>query len=209
MCQLYNHYVIIYSDYNEGRRIGYHIKDTKNKIQEVTAAINKLKKEDPKLNFGLHFLQTESETWASVVESDSFFKDIYIAETLKELKKMIKKSLIIDNDDILKIYEWDKLRKEKKDNIDKEKIIDYSINSSSYFKNDKSIPIILKLVEETIKKKEKKDDKEIKLNDIFLEKYFKNNLRSNSFKDELEIFLKNIEKFELDKKLTLSENKEK
>ena len=163
MC-LDNHYIIIYSDYSCGKRIGYHIQDTENKTQEVIKVINKLKKENSKLNFGLHFLQTEAETWASVIESDSFFKDIYITSSLKELKNLIKKSVIINNNDIFKIYEWSKLKKEENNKIDKENIIDYSINSSSFFKDKQNINIIFNKIYKVIEKKDKNNNDTFEIN---------------------------------------------
>lgn len=151
----YNHYILIYSDYSQGKRIGYHISDTEDKTELMSEIIEKLKKEYFKLNFGLHFLQNESDTWESVVEYDNFFEDIYIVKSVNQLRKRIKKSLIIRDSDIFKIYEWEKYKKENKEKSENEKIIDYSIDSSSYFKITKDVPSFLQSINNIIKNKEK------------------------------------------------------
>jgi len=87
---MFHHFIILHSDYSEGKRIAYHkcsksIKD----IDGVFLLMNELKKTHPHLSFGFHHILTEQESWASIKEYDMFFKDIFPVNSQETFIKLI------------------------------------------------------------------------------------------------------------------------
>lgn len=102
---MFYHFIAIASSYFEGRRVAYHYA-SKEKIGEKTVnhflgtTKSKLDRED----FGLHVLITKYESWASVIEYDSFFKDILICEDVEEFVSFLTKDKNLTAIDIAKFF---------------------------------------------------------------------------------------------------------
>lgn len=96
------HFIIISSDYSSGRRIGLHYslndsQDMSDVITDVTA-IRKYCSDD--VQFATHKLITDSNSWDSVIQSDSFFENIEIVSTVFDFIKIINKDRILTADDV-------------------------------------------------------------------------------------------------------------
>ena len=75
------HFIAISSHFLGGTRIGWHY--TSESQLDISVIEDFFSKCEEKLNnsdFGIHKLSTDSLSWESVVQKDSFFKDIIIAE---------------------------------------------------------------------------------------------------------------------------------
>lgn len=73
------HFVAILSHYKEGMRIGWHYSNECKLDKEVLQTfLSRVKKKCGDIHLGIHKLSTESVTWESVVEKDSFFSDIIV-----------------------------------------------------------------------------------------------------------------------------------
>lgn len=87
---MYHHFILLHSDYNEGRRIAYHQVDTSIKeLDNFFLSVDYLKGKFPHLSFGFHHLQTESKDWQSIVEYDMFFNDVFPVAGLDAFTKLI------------------------------------------------------------------------------------------------------------------------
>ncbi len=100
------HCIFIYSDYVSGKRIGYHLQDTDGLIliKNTKKLEEELKKENPDIKCGVYFLKTESDTWDSVIEKDSFFKDVKIIKSKKNFFKHIENNEHLKKDDEKDIF---------------------------------------------------------------------------------------------------------
>jgi uncharacterized phage-associated protein len=88
---MYEHFIILFSDYKDGRRIAYHkSSESFSEIFEVMDIMTELKAEFEHLSFGFHHLQTNSSTWQSVIEYDKFFADVTPVLSLEEFKRIIR-----------------------------------------------------------------------------------------------------------------------
>lgn len=99
------HFIAIASYYEGGTRIGWHYSSNDNLDKAVIEKfLDKSKQELGKIDFGIHKLTTESTSWESVYEKDSFFKDIYLAENMDDFIHLIKKDKQISAIDIAKFF---------------------------------------------------------------------------------------------------------
>lgn len=87
-----NHFIILSSSYTTGKRIAldYIINDSKD---DVIYAIKKIKENcGYDVSFSTHSIITETAEWNSVLESDSFFKDIEVIDDLDKFINLINES---------------------------------------------------------------------------------------------------------------------
>ncbi len=97
------HFIAIVSDYTQGLRIGWHYsseeKLDKNYINQFLSQVKK-KCGDAKL--AVHKLSTDSKSWSSVVEKDTFFKDIFITKDAEEFVSLVTKDQQLSAYDVAK-----------------------------------------------------------------------------------------------------------
>lgn len=97
------HYIIMSSSYSKGKRIALdYIADDDRyiKLKEVISRITENCGKD--VSVSTHFVQTDSESWSSVVEKDYFFKDVEVIDTIEEFIKLIKEDRTLIGLDIAK-----------------------------------------------------------------------------------------------------------
>ena len=97
------HYIIMSSSYSKGKRIALsnllYEKDyekLKSIIKDITEKCGK------DVSLSTHFIQTDSESWKSVVEKDHFFKNVEVIESIDEFIKLIKEDRILKGIDVAK-----------------------------------------------------------------------------------------------------------
>ncbi|MFD3158023.1 Panacea domain-containing protein [Haloimpatiens sp. FM7330] len=101
---MYQHLIIIYSDYSYGKRIAYHnVYESVDKIKSFFKMFEQLKGEFRHINFGFHHVQTNNKSWKSVFEYDGFFSDVELVSSLEDFKKLVKNDTTIDPVDIAKL----------------------------------------------------------------------------------------------------------
>ncbi|MCY9005658.1 Panacea domain-containing protein [Peribacillus frigoritolerans] len=84
------HFIILYSDYKDGKRIAYH--KSEDSLWELEAFINQvdeLQKNYKSLSIGFHHIKTSSDSWESVVEYDRFFSDVICIEDYSKFEAKI------------------------------------------------------------------------------------------------------------------------
>ncbi|WP_430488927.1 Panacea domain-containing protein [Rossellomorea marisflavi] len=98
---MYEHFIILYSDYKAGKRLAYHQFDTSLEgIFDVMNKMDMLKVKFPHLSFGFHHLQTNSYTWKSITEYDRFFSDVAPIDDIEIFKDFISKDLCVSALDV-------------------------------------------------------------------------------------------------------------
>lgn len=98
------HYVIISSSYSSGTRIALDItiegKSDKQKVIDVSKQIlDSCGKDTP---IATHLIDTTSSSWKSVIEADSFFKDIKLISDVSEFIALILKDKTLDSVSVAK-----------------------------------------------------------------------------------------------------------
>jgi len=94
------HFILTVSDFLEGRRFAWHYaSEEKLDKKIIEASLEKIRKHCGDVQFGIHKLSTGSVKWESVVDKDSFFKDMIIT---KNLDAFIE---VISNDQELTAYD--------------------------------------------------------------------------------------------------------
>lgn len=84
------HYIIIVSDFSGGRRFGWHYSSTEKLDKEyIEASLNKIKKKCGNVQYGIHKLSTDSPDWNSVVEKDSFFRDVIVTHDIEKFIEVV------------------------------------------------------------------------------------------------------------------------
>lgn len=101
---MYQHVLLIYSDYSVGKRIAFHkcyecIKD----IQEFLVLSKYIKDKFKQLTFSFHHIQTKVVDTNSLSEYDGYFKDIEYYEDIEEFIKLILEDTTIKPIDIAKV----------------------------------------------------------------------------------------------------------
>lgn len=87
---MFEHFIILYSDYKSGRRIAYHQSDSSiSGIFDVMGLMRGLQKEFNHLTFGFHHLQTPGDSWESVINYDKFFNDVTPINDFRAFKYII------------------------------------------------------------------------------------------------------------------------
>lgn len=101
---MYQHVMIIQSDYSEGKRIALHkCYKNKNGIREFININKKLNERFKHLQFSFHHLQTNKEDIKSIEEYDQFFRNIDYYNNLEYFISEVVKDLEIKPIDIAKI----------------------------------------------------------------------------------------------------------
>ncbi|MGL4671435.1 hypothetical protein [uncultured Cetobacterium sp.] len=77
---MYRHYIFVFSDYNSGKRIGYHIEEDNSQkfLIEAKKMKDELKTKYTNAKYGIYFLTTKDSGWNAVKEYDGFYEDIQV-----------------------------------------------------------------------------------------------------------------------------------
>ncbi|WP_432694198.1 Panacea domain-containing protein [Priestia aryabhattai] len=84
------HFIILYSDYKDGKRIAYH--KSEEDIWALDSFIEKvdmLQQKYKSLSLGFHHVKTGGDSWESVVDYDKFFSDVICVEDYAEFEGKI------------------------------------------------------------------------------------------------------------------------
>lgn len=100
MIKMAFHFLAILSDFSGGRRFGWHYSsETRLDTEKIKLFMRRVKDECGDVQFGIHKISTESTSWESVIEKDSFFADVIITESIDDFIK------VFSNDKQLKAYD--------------------------------------------------------------------------------------------------------
>ncbi|MGD6873000.1 Panacea domain-containing protein [Sutcliffiella horikoshii] len=98
---MFQHFIILYSDYKTGKRLAYHQADyTVSGLYNVLEIMEMLKKDFPHLSFGFHHLQTANHSWKSIIDYDRFFSDVVPIDNIDIFKDFISEDLCISALDV-------------------------------------------------------------------------------------------------------------
>lgn len=100
---MYQHIIVISSSYRIGKRIAWHYADSEISASVLKELEKKTKEKLTKPDYSIHKLSTESITWKSVVEKDSFFESIEVYKDLDDFLSEIKKNKQVSALDIAKL----------------------------------------------------------------------------------------------------------
>lgn len=115
---MYQHMILMCSDYNMSRRIAFH-KSYKNitSILEFQKTVDLLKDSFRNVTFSFHHIVTESRAIESVIDYDSYFKDVDFYSDMDNFRKNIEQSVEITPNDMIKYIltkrEFDQLQIQK------------------------------------------------------------------------------------------------
>lgn len=97
------HFIIMSSSYSTGTRIALDFCGDKINESPILQTIDKIKFLcGGDVSLSTHFVTANSKKWESVAESDSFFKDVVLIQSVEEFIKLIKKDLTLSGLDIAK-----------------------------------------------------------------------------------------------------------
>lgn len=117
---MYQHALIIHSDYSTSRRIAFHrICESITDIKEFMLLFSKLKSKFDHLTFSYHHIQTKSDSVDSISEYDSFFDDIHFYFDIDQFIGLIEEDIKIKPIDVAKII----LSKGKYSHLELQKLI--------------------------------------------------------------------------------------
>lgn len=105
----FRHIILLSSSYKYGLRIAYHISGTKESDFEELERISSDVDRQP---YSVYSVETESETWDSVVQHDMFYEGIKVCESFEEFIEYIELDKDITVFDLAK-YIIARLQKEK------------------------------------------------------------------------------------------------
>lgn len=95
------HLIIMSSSYSKGMRIALDLCREDLTSQNIIYTITKIKAEcGNDVSLSSHFIYAASESWASVIKSDPFFKNVHIANSVESFIKLIKRDLELKGVDI-------------------------------------------------------------------------------------------------------------
>ncbi|OOR20908.1 MULTISPECIES: Panacea domain-containing protein [Bacillus cereus group] len=84
------HFIAVMSHYSDGRRIAWHYSDESKLDKEIIQGfLKRVRKKCGEVQLGIHKLATDSTTWDSVLQKDSFFKDVYKTRDVETFIEMI------------------------------------------------------------------------------------------------------------------------
>lgn len=97
------HYIIMSSSYSEGKRIALSNIVKEKDYMELKQIVQDITEECGKdVSLSTHFVQTDSESWKSVVEKDHFFKGVEVIKSKEKFIELIKKDRILKGIDVAK-----------------------------------------------------------------------------------------------------------
>lgn len=100
---MYQHLILVYSDYISGRRIAIHKSyGTVDQVKDFSEIYEEIKREFKCVSFGFHYLETMEESWKSVIEYDNFFTDVDPVN-VEDFKVIISNGTIITPTDVAKL----------------------------------------------------------------------------------------------------------
>lgn len=101
---MYQHLLLIYSDYTEGKRIAFHkCYDSIEKMMDFIKITEKIKETFNHLTFSFHHIQSKSEDICSIETYDPYFEGIEFCSDLEEYIELIKIDTVVKPIDIAKI----------------------------------------------------------------------------------------------------------
>ncbi|WP_283749714.1 Panacea domain-containing protein [Bacillus mycoides] len=84
------HFIAVMSHYSDGRRIAWHYSDEGKLDKEVIQGfLKRVRKKCGEVQLGIHKLATDSQKWDSVLEKDSFFKDVFQTRDIDTFIEMV------------------------------------------------------------------------------------------------------------------------
>lgn len=97
------HYIIMSSSYSKGKRIALSNLVKEKDYLELKEILKDITEKCGKdVSISTHFVQTDSESWESVVKKDHFFKDVEVIDTKEKFIKLIKKDRTLKGIDVAK-----------------------------------------------------------------------------------------------------------
>lgn len=98
------HFMILSSSYSEGRRIAMHyIVDKQMNPEQLHKEVRTIKAAcGETVSISTHYLETDSYSWHSVIEKDSFFEDVQVVDTLDTFIELISADRILKGIDVAK-----------------------------------------------------------------------------------------------------------
>lgn len=85
------HYIIISSSYSKGKRIALsNLVKEKDYLELKRIVQDIIEKCGKDVSLSTHFVQTDSESWESVIEKDHFFKGVEVIESKEKFIKLIQ-----------------------------------------------------------------------------------------------------------------------
>lgn len=96
------HYIIMSSSYTDGTRIALDITEASLLNNEsITKIIQDIKQScDKDVPLSTHLIETESDSWTSVVVYDSFFEDVECTESVEAFCEKVKKGRVLSGLDV-------------------------------------------------------------------------------------------------------------
>lgn len=95
------HYIIMSSSYSKGKRIALSNLVKEQDYLELKGIIQYITEKCGKdVSISTHFVQTDSESWESVVEKDHFFKGVEVIENKEKFIELIKHDRILNGLDV-------------------------------------------------------------------------------------------------------------
>lgn len=97
------HYIIMSSSYSKGKRIALDNLLKEKDYEKLRNIVQDIVKECGRdVSLSTHFIQTDSESFESVIEKDPFFKGVEVIESKEEFIKLIKKDRTLKGLDVAK-----------------------------------------------------------------------------------------------------------
>lgn len=95
------HLIVLSSSYERGCRIALDFINWDS--GDVNAQISRIKKAcGDNVSLSLHYIQTNSTTWDSVIETDGYFSNVQIIDTIEDFISIIQKDLKLTGIDVAK-----------------------------------------------------------------------------------------------------------
>lgn len=99
---MFKHFIAVSSVYSEGIRMAWHYTAEKYDANVVQDFLKLLKKKHGEIQLGIHRMSTNSPDWDSVLEADSYFKDLIVVEDYHKFIDIIKVEQKLDALDVAK-----------------------------------------------------------------------------------------------------------
>lgn len=97
------HYIIMSSSYSKGKRIALNnLVKEKDYIELKEIVQDIIKKCGKDVSLSTHFVQTDSESWESVIEKDHFFKGVEVINSKGKFIELIQKDRTLKGLDVAK-----------------------------------------------------------------------------------------------------------